>query len=358
MATFRYTDPVLPKSATGRTADAYAQMAVDFGLAEPAPLVALSPAPELFTAAWALLRESLLADGGTPGDGTPGDGTPGDGTPGDGTPDGSTRTERELVALGVSLANRCPFCVSAHTTMLHATGDHRVAERVLRGEQPEDPDHARLLAWGKATRTPGSPELAAPPFPRSHAPAHIGTALTFHFINRVASSLINERMLPCNAQRLRVVRSLGGRSLQKAVRRTVTPGDALALLDETLPGPEWSSGSPVGSAYAALRATAATGAGLLDEADQRLVEETLASWDGAHPPMVWEALPDRAARPGARLALLAALAPYRITDEDVAAWKKPPFSDHCLVHLIAYGAFAAVDRIESGITAHLAKETS
>ncbi|MCX4671255.1 carboxymuconolactone decarboxylase family protein [Streptomyces sp. NBC_01381] len=347
MATFRYTDPVLPKSATGRTADAYAQMAVDFGLAEPAPLVALSPAPELFTATWALLRESLLA----------GDGTPGDGTPGDGTPGGSTRTDRELVAVGVSLANRCPFCVSAHTVMLHATGDHRVAERVLRGEQPDDPDQARLLAWGKATRTPGAPELA-PPFPRAHAPAHIGTALTFHFINRVASSLMTERMLPCNAQRLRVVRSLGGRSLQKAVRRTVTPGDSLALLDEPLPGPDWAAGSPVGPAYAALRAAATMGASLLDDTDQRLVEETLASWDGAHPPMVWESLPDRTSRPGARLALLAALAPYRITDEDVAAWKKPPFSDHCLVHLISYGAFAAVDRIESGITAHLTREAS
>ncbi|MGB8941221.1 MAG: DNA-binding protein, partial [Streptomyces sp.] len=59
MATYRYTDPVLPKSASGRTAEAYAQMAADFGIPEPAPLVALSPAPELFTAAWALLRESL-----------------------------------------------------------------------------------------------------------------------------------------------------------------------------------------------------------------------------------------------------------------------------------------------------------
>ncbi|MGW5863035.1 carboxymuconolactone decarboxylase family protein [Streptomyces sp. NPDC055239] len=345
MATFRYTDPVLPKSATGRTADAYAQMADDFGIAEPAPLVALSPAPELFTATWALLRESLLVGG--------------DGAFGSG---GTTRTGRELVALGVSLANRCPFCVSAHTVMLHATGDHRVAERVLRGEQPEDPDQARLLAWARATRTPQAPELVQPPFPRAHAPAHIGTALSFHFINRVASSLITEDMLPCNAQRFRAVRSLGGRTLQKAVRRTVAPGDALSLLDDPQPGPAWAAGTPIGSAYAALRAAATSGAGLLDEADQTLVRATLAAWDGAHPPLSWDALPDRASRPGARLALLAALAPYRITDEDVAAWKKPPFSDHCLTHLIAYGAFAAVDRIESALAsrhpAPQAKEAS
>ncbi|MFF1712330.1 carboxymuconolactone decarboxylase family protein [Streptomyces sp. NPDC058268] len=345
MATYRYTDPVLPKSASGRTAEAYAQMAADLGIAEPAPLVALSPAPELFTAAWALLRESLLAGG--------------DGASGSG---GTTRTDRELVAVGVSLANRCPFCVNAHTMMLHATGDHRVAERVLHGEEPEDPAQARLLAWGKATRTPQVPELGPPPFPRAHAPAHIGTALTFHFINRVASALITEAILPCNAQRFRAVRSIGGRTLHKAVRRSFTPGDSLSLLDDPQPGPSWAAGTPIGAAYTALRTAATMGAGLLDEADLTLVRATVAAWDGTHPPLAWEALPARASRPGARLALLAALAPYRITDEDVAAWKKPPFSDHCLVHLIAFGAFTAVDRIEAALaaqhSAHQAEETA
>ena len=76
--------------------------------------------------------------------------------------------------------------------MLHATGDHRVAERVLRGEQPEDPRAGAAARLGRATRTPRAPELVPPPFPRAHAPAHIGTALTFHFVNRVVSSLITE----------------------------------------------------------------------------------------------------------------------------------------------------------------------
>jgi hypothetical protein len=71
--------------------------------------------------------------------------------------------------------------------------------------------------------------------------------------------------------------------------------------------------------------------------------------DGSHPPLAWDELPDRDRRPGARLAVPAAVAPYRITDEDVAAWRKPPFTAHCLVHLIAYGAFAAIDRIESAV---------
>ncbi|WRZ95876.1 carboxymuconolactone decarboxylase family protein [Streptomyces sp. NBC_01007] len=326
---FRYTTPPPRKSATGATADAYTQLASDFGMERPATFVVLSSAPELLTATWALTRESLIAGAGD-------------------------RTGKELAALGVSLANRCPFCVDAHTMLLHATGDHSLAEAIARGETPSDERQARVLAWGRASRTPGAPELTPYPFPAAHAPAYLGTMLTFHFINRIASALLTENLLPGNAQRFRAVRSLGGRSLAGTVRRRPAPGAGLTLLDAPGPGPDWARGTSVGPAYAALRDAATAGGGLLDEADHALVRETLRGWDGAHPSLAWEGLPDRS-RPGARLALLAALAPYRITDEDVTAWRKPDHSDRHLVRLVAYGAFAAVDRVERGLPVHTPK---
>ncbi|MFD5758433.1 carboxymuconolactone decarboxylase family protein [Streptomyces sp. NPDC127044] len=329
---FRYTTPSPPRSATGRVAGVYAQLADDFGIERAVTFVVLSPAPGLMASAWALMRESLIAGEGS-------------------------RTGKELAALGVSVANRCPFCVDAHTMLLHATGDHRLAETVARGDTPADEKHARVLAWGGATRTPGAPELAPYPFPVAHAPAYIGTALSFHFINRVVSALLTESLLPGNAQRFRAVRSLAGRSAARTVRRRAVPGAGLELLDDSGPGPDWARGTTVGPAYAALRAAATEGEGLLDEADRILIRETLRDWDGSHPPLAWDALPDRS-RPGARLALLAALAPYRITDEDVTAWRKPIHTDHCLVHLVAYGAFAAVDRIESALPVRTAEESS
>ncbi|NUT43529.1 MAG: carboxymuconolactone decarboxylase family protein, partial [Thermoactinospora sp.] len=91
-----------------------------------------------------------------------------------------TRTGREVVALGVSLANRCPFCVAAHTTLLHATGDHRLAETVAAGGVPGDPELAALLSWAKNARVPA-------PFPAPLAPAYVGTVPAFHFGNRVAA---------------------------------------------------------------------------------------------------------------------------------------------------------------------------
>ncbi|MFJ6833528.1 carboxymuconolactone decarboxylase family protein [Streptomyces sp. NPDC091209] len=326
---FRYTAPPARKSATGVTADVYAQLASDFGMERPATFVVLSSAPELLAATWALMRESLIAGEGD-------------------------RTGKELAALGVSLANRCPFCVDAHTMLLHATGDHSLAEAIARGETPSDEGQARVLAWGRASRTPGTPELTPYPFPAAHASAYIGTMLTFHFINRIASALLTESLLPGHAQRFRAVRSLGGRSLARTVRRRPVPGAGLTLLDAPGPGPGWARGSTVGPAYAALRDAATAGGALLDEADRALVRETLQGWDGAHPSLAWEGLPDRS-RPGARLALLAALAPYRVTDEDVAAWRTPDHSDGCMVRLVAYGAFAAVDRVERALPVRTAK---
>ncbi|MFE6334415.1 carboxymuconolactone decarboxylase family protein [Streptomyces sp. NPDC057798] len=328
---FRYTRPVPPRAATGRVAEVYRQLSHDFGVDEPVTFVVLSSAPDILTATWALMRESLIAGPGS-------------------------RTGKELAAYGVSQANQCPFCVDAHTVLLHATGDHALAERLVRGERPENEEHARVLEWGRRTRVP-TPAAQPYPFPREHAPGYVGTALAFHFINRMVSALVSGGLMPANAQRLRCVRSLAGRSLSRTVRRTAVPGASLPLLDGAEPGeaPAWAGDRAVGPAYAALLRAAMAGADLLDADDQDLVRERLWHWDGRHPGLELEGFPDRRERPGARLALLAALAPYRITDEDVAAWRRPEHTDHCLAHLVAHGAFLAVDRIESALSRSAAR---
>lgn len=317
--TYRYTSPAPPKSATGVTAEVYAQLSTDFGFEGAPTFVVLTAAPPLLTGTWAVLRESLLVGA-------------------------ASRVDKEVVAAGVSLANRCPFCVDAHTVLLHATGEHGLAETVGRGAEPADPLHRRLLAWGKRMDT-------GRPFPEERTPEFIGTGLAFHFINRIVSALLTEDMLPGGAQKYRVLRSMAGRALSRTVRRELPAGDSLRLLETAGPAPGWAGDSPVGTAFGALRTAAHLGAGLLSEEDAAYVRETVAAWDGVSPlPLTGGALPDRDERPGVRLALLAALAPYRVTDEDVAAWLVPPRTDHCLVHLVAFGAICAVERVEAAVT--------
>ncbi|MFC4114159.1 carboxymuconolactone decarboxylase family protein [Nonomuraea zeae] len=329
---FRYVTPVEPQRATGRIAQVYAQIAEDFGMARMAVLMTLSPSPEVTAATWAMLRESLLA-GAAP------------------------RTGKEVVALGVSMANRCPFCVDAHTMLLHATGDHRLAEAIARGDTPADPAHAALLAWAGATGGPVRPG----PFPAELAHEYVGTALSFHFINRVASTLLTDGVLPANLQRSRLVRSMGGRVLTRTVRRRLPVGTSLAMVADlpARPEREWAAGTPVGAAFATLEAVAGSGGELLGDGARTAVTDAVEVWDGTPPPMntAWldgpvAALP-AADRPGARLALLTALAPYRVTDTDVATWRASRTggrTDEDLVRLCAFGAITATRRVEALIT--------
>jgi hypothetical protein len=53
--------------------------------------------------------------------------------------------------------------------------------------------------------------------------------------------------------------------------------------------------------------------------------------------------------PAARLALLAALAPYRITDAYVVDWREAHPDDADLVRLIGFGATAATEHLEATI---------
>jgi len=304
-------------------AEAYAQIARDAGTAAPAALVVLSSAPELMLPAWALLRESLIAG---PGD----------------------RTGKEVAAYGVSLANRCTFCVDAHTVLLHATGAHALAERLARGERPQNELHARVLDWAARTRVPGA-DLGPLPFPAEELPGYLGTVLTQHFVDRVVSALLTDDLLLAGAQRLRPVRSLTGRTLSRAVRRSAVPGASLRLLQSPAEGPSWAAGTPVGPAYDALRTAALDGAELLSPRERHLVRDGVAAWDGAHPPVILRGYPHRRELPAARLALLAALAPDRITEDDVALWRHNRHSDRSLVRLVAYGAFLVVERVASAL---------
>ncbi len=177
----------------------------------------------------------------------------------------------------------------------------------------------------------------------------------------MVSVLLGHDVLPGNLQRSRTVRSLSGRAFARTVQRDLAPGASLPLLGDRGPSPSWAGESPVGPAYAALR-TAATRDPLDDQA-RAVVLDAVSGSDGTHPPLgeTWlagplESLPE-AAEPGARLAMLAALAPYRVTDADVAACRERHPSDADLLRVLAFGAFAATDHAAALITGRTARRT-
>ena len=158
-------DP-LPQPREGSlSGKVYAQMRRDFGLlAEPLTLHAA--VPELLAGAWSVLRETLVV-GSVP------------------------RERKERVALEISRLNRCPYCIDAHSIML-AASRRAGSRRDATDESVADP----LAEWARATRTPGAPILASPPFTGDEAPEIIGTALCFHYINRMVQVVLGETPLP------------------------------------------------------------------------------------------------------------------------------------------------------------------
>jgi AhpD family alkylhydroperoxidase len=329
---YRFVTPVPRKAATGLVASVYTQSTAELGVAFSPHL---SPAQDLHAATWAVLRESQLA-GQAP------------------------RSAKEAVAAAVAVANSCPFCIDAHTALIHATGAHRLADAVARGETPTDPSDAALVAWAKATRTPAAPELRTLPFPPELTAEYVGTVLVNHFINRMMDALRPDAILPANSILAGVGRRLAGLALARTVRRARRPGESLPLVAGAAGAPPaWAVDTPIGTAFAAFRHAAEAGGMMLGIPAQGVIRARVAEWDGTHPPLAggWlneplaaTAVTDQA---GTRLALLAALAPYRIADADVAAWRATHPADADLVRLLAFGAFTAVDRVEAAITAGL-----
>lgn len=305
----RYLAPVPRGAVTARQAAVFEQMTGDIGR-ELYPGIA--HAADVYAAGWALLRESLLAGRGS-------------------------RTDAEAVATAVATANRIPFPL------------------VPRGN-PGDPRLTRLVDWAGSTATP-TPLPA--PFRPHRDPELLGTALAVHFFNRMAVALVGDRPQSPGSRLSWTVRRLAGRAAARLTRRPVAGAADPAVLTgiPTEPPPAWAADSPVGAAYAALRHTADTGAAMLSPRARAVIGDAVLEFGPIHPPLVgdWPELTvldlfgiDRI---GGRLALLAAIAPHRITAGHIAAWHavRPDPAD--LVRLIAFGAMTAVTHIEQSVSA-------
>jgi AhpD family alkylhydroperoxidase len=127
----RYVRPVTARAATGVVAAVYDEVRREFGaLVEPFTLH--SPAPAILAGVWRACRATLVT-GVVP------------------------RAVKEAVAAAVSRANRCPYCVGAHTIMLDGAAAHDTARAIAAGRDDAIRD-ARVrdaVVWAAASRTPG-----------------------------------------------------------------------------------------------------------------------------------------------------------------------------------------------------------
>jgi AhpD family alkylhydroperoxidase len=319
LSQIRYVTPVDPRRASGRVGDVYRQAERDFGLLAP-PLALHSPAPGALTASWAMLRESLVADGAV------------------------ERPAKELVAAAVSAANSCPYCVEVHGATLWGLTRNSDAEAVAAGTPAEvtDPAARAMLAWAGGT----GPWPAGRP--EAEAAELMGVAVTFHYLNRMVSVFLGESPLPPTVPagaRGRARRVLG--AIMGRAARGGRPGDALRLFDGPADtAPEWAAGNAT-IAAAFGHAAAALDAPSVPDPVREMVAGQLAAWDGEPVGLSRSWVEDAVAtlpaadRDAGRLAVLTAKAAYQVDEDVVAAFRRTDPSDAALVELTSWAAHAA-----------------
>ncbi|MBE1487527.1 carboxymuconolactone decarboxylase family protein [Plantactinospora soyae] len=332
LAHIRHVAPVAPGTETGLVAQVYQQMEADFGMVAP-PIGLHAPAPATLAASWLMLRESLLA-GGVVG-----------------------RPVKEAVAAAVSVANRCPYCVEVHGAALAGLSSGRDAAAIVAGrfEAVADPRLRELARWAWASgKSEGAGRSA--PFPAGQAPEIIGVVVTFHYINRMVSVFLTESPLPpVPASALGAARRGARFVMGSLARRRPAPGTSLDLLADAPLPPDlsWAAGRPpVAAAFARAAAAFEDGGRRAVTAEVRgLVLDTLAGRIGIEPGLGAPAWLDEAIaavpvgdRPAARLGLLTAFAPYRVTGGLVDE-VRGALDEAGLVQLTSWASFAAARAI-------------
>ena len=316
--------------ATGFTAEIYEQMQVDF-LPVP-PLTVHSPAPEIMAGVWSILRETLRT----------------------GHVD---RALKEAVAATVSKLNACPYCVDVHASMLHATSDHYAAGAILRGDF-DSIHNSRLKAiveWVLANRIANGNYGYLPPFSQDDAPELIGTAVAFHYINRMVNIFLSDTpfALP-SAYRGLAGRLFGATAGKILIHSSMRQGDSLKFVPQAkLPDDlSWATSNPViASAFAGFaQVIEEAGQKVLPEAVRVLVSERVQAWNGEAMDISRRWVEDiinqinEEHRAAARLSLLTALASYQVDASVIEEFRSQYCEDSQLIAATAWASFTAARR--------------
>jgi len=210
------------------------------------------------------------------------------------------REIKEAVAAIVSRLNQCPYCVDAHTMMLHAVSAHGAAAAISQG--------------------------------------------------------LDETPLPSNRGWLKgTLKRMAGWYFSRAARRRKPAGTSLALLPEAEFPTDmgWAASSPtVAGAFARWAAVVEIAGQEALPADVLLLVRThIDAWNGEPPSLsrgwVDAAIAglDDAEKPAARLTLLTALASYQVDEGIINTFRAQQPGDDKLIAATAWASFTAARRV-------------
>ena len=333
----RFLNTVPRSQAKGLLDDLYTQIETEYLLAPPFTLH--SPVPELLASMWCCFRESFLV-GRVP------------------------HLAKEAVAMGVSLSNRCPYCVEAHTMALRVGAGNAQTRAITRDLPPDEGSSplAALARWAETMRNPRAEDLAHPPFGPEEAPEIIGTGLIFHYINRLVSVFCDDSPFPLpsalgplHGLLRRVMAWMMAPRVRTMLNQTLQPDPSLTAEPEAPRSKtfNWAAGNP--NIRVAFEGFAAVLNDLIQShippEVQQAARRYIHTWDGEDPGLSTAWLEDSVAdlseadRSAARLALLVSVAPYRVDAQAIGAFQKHFPGNTPLLILSSWASFSVLQAI-------------
>jgi len=331
--TMRYVSAVPTREAEGLTKTVYDMIREDFF--KNGSLTSRSKVPELMAAIWTGGREAMLVA------------------------DKVDRTTKDAISAVLSQINDCPYCEDMLVSLVHAGGDHEAAKDIFGQTDFDTSDDTlrRRLAWVRAIATPGQRRIPDTPFTDGQLPEVIGTLMGMSDINRFSHVVMEDS--PVEAPfGLRLVKAwalrMFGAELKATRRLSLVPGRALGLLPKAeLPTDmQWARPNPrvadAVSRYAA--AVEREGANVVSLRARKAIVDSLNKWNGEQMPIDrrWidrdvETL-DGEDEVIARLAVVLAKAPYRVTEKMVVDVLGEGRDEERFVRVLAWASFTAARR--------------
>jgi AhpD family alkylhydroperoxidase len=321
----KYIQPINPKNAEGLVKPVYEQIERDFGrIVEP--FLMHSALPELLAGAWMACRETELV-GAVP------------------------RNIKEAVATAVSVQNQCSYCTDAHAIMLSAGGDKTLAKAIRNGDlsKIKDEQTRAIVQWALK----GSPAKFTDP----EAAEIVGTAVYFHYINRMANVLLSETPFPTKQPLLKgILTPFANRMFSSAIRQPKTAGDSLDFLPEADLPEDMAWAKPaanVAGAFARFAKVIDIDGEFAVPLKVRLevkaeIEEFVAEGNEMNQNMVAKLtgqFNDEAFKSAAKLTLMTAFMPCRVDEKIVAEFRKHYPEDTKLLGALAWASFTAARKI-------------
>ncbi len=207
--------------ATGRLRGIYDHIKLNFGqLAEPFVLHSLNE--ELTAGVWATLYETVLIENNV------------------------KRSIKETVATCISEVNKCNYCADAHSIMILGT-ENKLQHNIKFAKSGKlKTKEDKLIFWALNNLNFDHHIILAPPFNKSEIPETIGTAVLFHYINRMVNIFASDTPLPTSKLKSLVKYFASNFIFKKAIKKKKVKGDSLKFIDisENSGSFEWANEIP------------------------------------------------------------------------------------------------------------------